>query len=123
MFCEKLRRLKAADDRTTIPDSADELTYWQELGVRHGGILINKGMLNAVHLFWAHVDSTCLRTIELLDREFGREVISTGYTKIMRIIQCGQKLGLTQAKQQFPRHIVVNFPITDDVPGPQAWQS
>ena len=108
MFCEKLRRLIAADG-TTIPDSADELTYWQDLGVRHGGMLINKGMLNAVHLLWAHVDSTCLRTIELLDREFGREVISTGYTKIMRIIQYGQKIGLTQAKQHFPCHEVVNF--------------
>ena len=97
--------------REIDPASADEdeLQRWQDMGVRHDGTIINKSMLNAVHLVWQYFDSSCQRTLDLIEREFGRAVVSCGYTKIMRMIQYSMKFQSQRTGQSFAVQDVLFF--------------
>ena len=92
LFCDKLKLLKKQDPSLDGMDKAAQLQHWQDMGIRHDGSAINRTMLNAVHLVWQHFVPRCAWTVDLIEREFGRMVVSHGYNKIMRLIQCSLKV-------------------------------
>ena len=61
------------------------------MDIRFNGSVINKSMLQAAAAVHAKVDGPCRRVISQIEMKYGRDVISGGYFKIMRVVQFCEK--------------------------------
>lgn len=66
---------------------AKTLEHLGTLGVRFGGSPINRIMLQTSHLIDSLMNDAAAQALIQIDREFGKDVMSKSYNKLMRVLQ------------------------------------
>jgi len=66
--------------------------FLQGKQVRFNGSPVNKTMMTAILLFDGKIDARGLKILHRIERKHGREMLSTGYVKLLRIVQTCPKL-------------------------------
>ena len=69
--------------KTSAPVVAKKLA---DMGVRYRGALISKAHLYSVGHIRDFFDDSSLQVLRLIETEFGRNVLSTDYTKLSRFL-------------------------------------
>lgn len=85
----------------------DELKFAQDRNICFNGVLMNKAMLIAAHLFTEDkINEQAAATLLQIERAHGREVLTSSYTKIVRVVQI-----CTKEAEGFslPVHMLINF--------------
>ena len=83
-FTEKL-------SKCNVPLEIGNLKQFKALGLRFNGAAMNKTMLVAASLVVTRVSASCRSVLSAIDFKHGRDVFSTGYNKILRVIQIAEK--------------------------------
>jgi hypothetical protein len=81
--------------------------FLQGKQVRSNGSPVNKTMMTAILLFDGKIDARGLKILHRIERNHGREMLSTGYVKLLRIVQTCSKLAAEM--KEHVQHLVTNY--------------
>ena len=97
--------MKALQAARGVPEGG-RLAYLEENEVRFNGAKINRTMLTAINVFESKIDEHGRKVMGKIETLFGREVMTSGYVKLMRVVQVCSKEADTSGE---PPAKFVNF--------------
>ena len=56
-------------------------------GIRFNNAVVNKSMMTGILLFEDKITPQCLKVLRAIEKKFGKEVITNGYSKLTRVVQ------------------------------------
>ena len=98
-WATKVQRIVDDIDKTKKTSAQLVSNQLRDMGVRYRGTPVTKGMVLSVGQVHELFDEDSLATLRKLDHEFGRDLLSTNYTKLSRFMSVVKTRALSVAAQ------------------------